>query len=620
MAISFTQALLIFAVVQVPLYFTMLLAADREGGTPAPDVPRRAGLGAIASIADKASFALSAAGLSLTLLADFRESVPYFVILSLALIMNALRIAVRGPSGLALASLILWHLMMYSGKAPAIDVAIGEGSEMVREMRLNDHWQFRWAHNPSYNPLPTVAFLQATLSRLTGANWYSYWLGQAVFLAILVAYDLAVYALAYAVTRDGRASLLSIPLVALTPETPIHQHPYQWGGNALVLIATALFLRAAGGEGARESLLAIAILFAGAILAHPTALSFPLLLASFLLILPLVRALPRPLRDRALAAEREMRRLARFALITIIITTAAFMLRALLTPGYAEYIYPAVRGALDGLANLARKLLSLSGLPSPPGEAGGAVHVPLYERAGVPWIRAYAWSYALAVATAYMLHALIRGRASLAELVLYATSAFFISAAYILYGLIKWTQFYWLNRTVYVFMPLVYPLAAKALVRILDGLKRARPGCHLLVALLGLALFAAVVPVAALDPNISPIQYAKVRQSEIVPLEPGDFVEARLVLEMGDGLTYYTYSHSAYKTGMYRLSTKPEEKAVGIWYPVLTTKLKSAVELYSFLLKLRPPNIVILTHSERRSADLCMNLVYNSHRNIIYVK
>jgi hypothetical protein len=614
MAISFTQALLVFAVVQVPLYFIMLLAADREGGTPAPDVPRRAGLGAIASIADKASFALSAAGLSLTLLADFRESVPYFVILSLALIMNALRIAVRGPSGLALASLILWHLVMYSGKAPAIDVAIGEGSEMVREMRSNDHWQFRWAHNPSYNPLPTVAFLQATLSRLTGANWYSYWLGQAVFLAILVAYDLAVYALAYAVTRDSRASLLSIPLVAVTPETPIHQHPYQWGGNALVLIATALFLRAAGGEGARVNLLAAAILFTGAILTHPTALSFPLLLASFLLMQQLVRA-TRLLRGKMLAARHEVRTLIKLAAIIIIIIVA--FVRSLLTPGYIEYIYPAVHNVLSGLAELAGKMLSP---PSSPGETGGTVHVPLYERAGVPWIQAYAWSYALAVATAYMLHALIRGRASLAELVLYATSAFFILAAYIGYGLIKLTQFYWLNRTVYVFMPLVYPLAAKALVRILDGLKRARPGCHLLVALLGLALFAAVVPVAALDPNISPIQYAKVRQSEIVPLEPGDFVEARLVLEMGDGLTYYTYSHSAYKTGMYRLSTKPEEKAVGIWYPVLTTKLKSAVELYSFLLKLRLPNIVILTHSERRSADLCMNLVYNSHRNIIYVK
>ncbi|MCC6020605.1 MAG: hypothetical protein LM577_04485 [Thermoproteaceae archaeon] len=584
MAISFTQALLVFAVVQVPLYFIMLLAADREGGTPAPDVPRRAGLGAIASIADKASFALSAAGLSLTLLADFRESVPYFVILSLALIMNALRIAVRGPSGLALASLILWHLVMYSGKAPAIDVAIGEGSEMVREMRLNDHWQFRWAHNPSYNPLPTVAFLQATLSRLTGANWYSYWLGQAVFLAILVAYDLAVYALAYAVTRDSRASLLSIPLVAVTPETPIHQHPYQWGGNALVLIATALFLRAAGGEGARVNLLAAAILFTGAILTHPTALSFPLLLASFLLMQQLVRA-TRLLRGKMLAARHEVRTLIKLAAIIIIVA----LVRSLLTPGYIEYIYPAVHNVLSGLAELAGKMLSP---PSSPGETGGTVHVPLYERAGVPWIQAYAWSYALAVATAYMLHALIRGRASLAELVLYATSAFFILAAYIGYGLIKLTQFYWLNRTVYVFMPLVYPLAAKALVRILDGLKRARPGCHLLVALLGLALLAAVAPVAAQDPNISPIQYAKIREAPQVKIDATLFLKASILVELSKSSnveTLWIYSKDIFvKKIVYTSAGLRTEYSY-------SSPIIEAAELYSFLNRERVPRLRALT-------------------------
>jgi hypothetical protein len=606
MTISFTQALLIFTFTQIPLYFLMLLVADKRGSGPAEGPSRRNGLDALAFTADKASFALSAVGLFLTLSTNFRETAPYFAMVSLALLTNVLGIILKGPSGLALGSFVLWHLMMYSDRAPAIDVAVGEGSGMVREMSLNDHWRFEWAHNPSYNPLPTVAFLQATLSRITGMNWYSYCLGQVVFLPALVAYDLAIYALTYVVTKDRRVALMSIPLVAITPETPIHQHPYQWSGNALVIMASALLVRAIEGERPGVNFMAIMLLFTGAILAHVTGLSYIFLLTSLLLV-AVLRRLPR---KRSLSASLNARWLARISGVLLVVLLA----RSVYTQGYLEYVYPSMASIYQGLANLIREFFM------PSGEMGGAVHVPLYERAGVPWIQAYAWSYALAVATAYVLYFLIRGRARLVEVALYITCALFLSIAYLGYGLFGLRQFYPLNRTTYVFIPLIYPLAAKALANTFGGLKRASSRPYFVAALVGLALFIAVAPIATQDPNISPIQYAKIRQCETVPIEPSDIAEAKFVLRASDGLAYYTYSHSTYKTGMYRLSTNPEERAVGIWYPVLTTRLKSAIELCSFLNKLRPPNMEVLMLSERRSADFDMNLVYNSYRDFVYVR
>jgi hypothetical protein len=606
MAISFTQALLMFTFIQIPLYLLFLLLVEKKGSVSTKSFSRREGLSILITFMDKISFTLSAVGLFLTLLTSFRETTPYFIILSLVLLMNALYTILRRPSGFVLGSFILWHLMMYSGKVPAIDVAVGEGSAMLREMRLNDHWEFTWAHNPSYNPLPTIAFLQATLSRITSMDWYSYYLGEIVFLSILIVYDLAMYTLTYTITKDGGAALMSIPLVAITPETPVHQHPYQWSGNALVLIAAALLARAIEGEKLGINFAAIMLLFTGAILAHPTGLSYIFLLIS-LLFIAISRRL---LHSRRLLASFNTRWLARISGILLII----LITRSIYVQGYLEYVYPSIESIVQGLVNLIREFF----MPSE--EIGGAVHVPLYERAGTPWIQAYVWSYALSVATAYVLYSLIRGRVKLMEFTLYATCALFISITYIGYALFKMVQLYPLNRTSYVFIPFTYPLVVKALTKIFGGLTYVSSKAYFIIALLGLTLLVVTAPIAAEDPNISPIQYAKMRQSEIVPLDLSDIVEATFILRVNERYAYYMYSHSMYKTGMYRLSTNPEERAVGIWYPVFTTKLKSAIELYSFLNKLQPPEMEVLTPSEWKNADFNMNLIYNSHRNFVYVK
>jgi hypothetical protein len=517
-------------------------------------------------------------------------------------------VALSKPSGLVFGTLILWHLMMYLDRVPAIDISGGEGVSMIREMRLNDHWQFEWAHNPSYNPLPTIAFLQATLSRITAINWYSYNLGLIRLLSLLVTYDLTMYAFTYAITGDKRMAILSIPLIALTPETPIHMHSYKWSGNALILIASTVSINVIKSRGHYASnFILILLLFTGAILTHATGLAYLFLLIFLLLTVNLAKIFPIKL-ERSTATSGIRQRLWHVLWILLIITVA----RSVHTYGYSEYIFPDVQGIFNGLVDLVKQLF----IPSE--EAEEVAHIPLYERTGIPWVQAYVWSYALSMATAYILRSLMRKKVDSTELALYITSTFFLPVTYIGYGLLKMREFYSLNTNTYVFLPFIYPLASKALTRIIERSSSNRKQ-YLALALSGLVLLTLAAPIAARDPNISPIQYAKARQSEVVTLDMGDFAEASFILKVNEVFTLYTFSCNMYMIGAYRLSYNPAEKAVGIWYPVLTTKLKAAIDSYSFLNKLRSPYVEVLTYSELEHANSNWNLIFNSQKDLVYV-
>jgi hypothetical protein len=577
MAVSFTQALLIFTIIQIILYLLMLMTVDKRADIPIGEFSRHKSSYILVNSLDKISFTVSSIGLTLTLLTNFRETTPYFIILSLVLLTSTLYIILRGPSGLILGSLTLWHLTMYLGKIPAIDIAVGEGSGMVREMRLNDHWDFRWAHNRSYNPIPTVAFIQATLSRITTMDWYSYSLGLIVFLAVLIAYDLAIYTLTYAVTRNSRIALLSIPLVAITPETPIHQHPYQWSGNALVLTATALLINVIRGEEPRINFLAITLLFTGAIFAHVTGLSYPFLLATLLLMKVAFKYLPQRGGTEVMFSTRQLTLILSVLLVILIV-------RSVYTHGYLAYIYPSATSIFQGLINLIKEFLT------PSEEISEVVHIPLYERAGVYWIQAYVWSFALSIATAYILYSLIKGKINLVEFTLYTTCALFIGVAFIGYGLLKMPSFYYMNRTTYVFIPLVYPLAAKTLAKILEGISCSSIRVYFIIALLGLTLFIAAAPIASQDPNISPIQYAKAREMSQFEINIALLLKASIVISLIqpvniDVLGVYSENLFIEKIVYTSAGLKTEY--------LYSNPLIKAMELYSFINGIRVPKLEV---------------------------
>ncbi|WP_187286338.1 hypothetical protein [Desulfurococcus mucosus] len=547
------------------------------------------------------SFALSATGLLLTLSTHFRETLPYFLITVLIPFLNVVT-AFYKPRGMIIASYVLWHLMLLLGNVPATGIAIGEGTGMLREMALNDHWRFEWAHNPSYNPLPTMAFIQATLSRVAGTDWYSWALGTTVFLGWAVAYDISVYLLTLYVTGETRAALLSIPLIAVTPETAIHQHPYQWSGNMLVLLASMVLVKAVQGmEKPTRYILLMTLLFTGAILAHATALAY-----IFVLLGLLATRYMYPLLGK-LHLRMEKTPIERIVLPATLVLVVIFFIRSLYVSGFAQYVMPSFLSVYNGLVGIIKSFL----IPTEEHEIGAAIHIPLYERAEVSPIQAYVWSYTASLATAYFIYALfLKRRVSSLQFSLYVTSVLILSVSFMGYSILKEKNFYLLNRTTYVFIPFIAPMASLTLSRIFGLLRRRKISLRAL-GLASMLMFIATAPIAAQDPNISPIQYARIRNSESVPLSMGDILIAKSFLgqlDVSSVSQLYLTSSRLYMTGMYRLT--PQGSAVGIWLPTYTSRFKEALGLTSFIDKLQLPAIHLSTDSSSYTGMYC-KLIYS---------
>ncbi len=593
--ISFTTALILFTVMLTGAYLGFLLAGGRS---EAFAVRRNRSISSALSIS---AFALSLIGVVLTLSTDFRETPPYFAIITLVPVLAIMSRAFGGYR-LDLTSIILWHIMMCFSKMPYIDVSIGEGSQMVREMRFNDHWDFKWAHNPSYNPIPTMAFIQATLSRIIGVSWCSYVLGAAIFFARAIAYDLAIYCLTHTLTNNSLASLTSIVLIAITPETALHQHPYQWSGNMLTLLALILIVKAFKKriEFWKTTIILITTLFTGSILSHPTGLSL-LILSTFSL---LSKEIVSTLRKFNLEIERNMSEL---PVIIPSILLAIFLFRAMYTYGYAGYVLPNLIAVYNGLIDFLKEFFI-------PGEKelGEAYHIPLYERAGISPMQAYAWSFVIAVATANMVYGLLKKRVEETKTLLYIATISIIFISFTGYAVIRLREFYVLNRTTYVFIPYIIPLAAEAIATTIT--KRSK-----VIALISLILLAISAPIASQDPNISPIQYAKARASETVELHLEDLLMAKIIMhnidvDMHQLYHLYIKSDEIFRTGRYRLVMNGS--AVGIWYPVYTSRLESALNLYSFINSL--PSIDVTTQIGENDIQN-LNLIFSTGNNEVYL-
>jgi len=573
-ALTFAMATLVFAILLTVAYLLGLLLG---GKTERKEAKLS---GAPAGLLTFSLYSLSVAGLILTLATDFRETPPYFALLALVLLLNILSLA-KGSRRCVLASLVLWHLTLLLGKIPEVDAGIGEGTGMVREMSLNDHWSFEWAHNPSYNPLPTIAFIQATLSRMTSVPWYSYRLGTALFIAWALAYDLALYTLALRVFKDERAALLTIPLLAITPETAIHQHPYQWSGNGLVILATSMLFKPGK---RREDLALLALLYAGALLAHATGLAFLVMT----LCIPLCSALSKIVTRLKVTVTNEKMRLSTALVAALLIVT---LYRSVYTAGYAGYVVPNILSIYQGFIDLWRRFF----LPTE--EIGEAQHIPLYERAGVPPIQGYVWAYSLALATAYMLHSFIRRRVDFYAFTLYLPTILISAVVFLGYGLLHVRELYWLNRTTYVFIPFSIPIAAKVLTEIIEKMKKGGFLSKVFsITLLGLFLMTG--PVAAQDPNISPIQYARIREVPQLEIDSTLLLKASIIAGIARSANVDVLWVHSRDTFVEKIVYTGAGLKTEYYY---SNALIKAIELYIFINRMKIPKLEALIENIHRA-------------------
>ncbi len=583
--ITFSTALIVFTPILIIVYLLMLLVADKYGRI---HEEKNTTDSKAFKVLQVFAIILPAIGLCLTLLTNFRETIPYYAILMFTFIINIISI-LKYPSKTILSSFILLHFMLMSGKLPETMISIGEGQQMDRALALNNRWEFQWAHNPSYNPIPTIATISVILSEIVALKWYSSLLQLLVFIAWALAYDLAIYLLTLKLSGDERTALLAVPLIAITPETAIHQHPYQWSGNMLVLLATIMLIYLLH---KRSSSLPITItlLFIGAILAHATGIIYLAILIAIYLVNVLIRNL-----NKTLVKEKPPFTFHKPMKILILFLLLIFFVRALYTSDYADYVLPNFANLYRGLIDLLREAFM------PETVTGEAHHIPLYERASVSSIQAYVWSFVISLSTAYIIHSLIKRSLRMLTLALYVCSILLLSISFLGYSIAKITSFYPLNRTVYTFIPLLVPMAAIVLARTIKAGPRKLWG----IVALSTILFLLTAPIAAQDPNISPISYAEIREAPPITIGPTEMAKASIIANLVDN----SYVNLGNKIIYIYSSETHIEKIVytgrgGVIEYTFTNPLLKATETYTFINSLPQLKITALREPSSNATSL----------------
>ena len=574
--ITFSKALPLFAIMITAICTSLLLKSKpslRKGYSP----PHRITL--------ILTFFLALLGAILTLALDFRESLPYYVMLIITTASITALSPHIGPRGrgLLLCSILMWQLMILYDQVPEACIALGEGTQMTRFMVKNGVWEFGAAHNPSYNPLPTVAFIITALDYATSLPWYNWFLVFSVFyLSLIVAYDLTIFSLTKEVTGSSTAGILAILLLTLTPQTNPLMHPYQWSGNLLVLISSLMFIRAVSKrKRARGAKICMIVSFASAILAHAT--------AGMSTFLPFMAIMVGYFSLHALKS-KEPSAIAVVNLRSSVLFTGALLLvialaRAVHTSGYVEYILPS-------LSAFFRELF----FPEAIGPAGEAWY-PLYERAGINPIQAYAWVLAPSLATALILTDLLKKKVEFWHLTLYVTAIVFIASAY-LQAAFSHAPTVKFNRLAYVWIPFMIPMGALALVRVLKGGR--------LIGVVSLALVLIAAPIATHDPNVSWRQYAEIRGGRAT-LSIADLTEAHSLLQLLDNVSEKLYIRSLECKGYAYLPS-------GERVEVLRNSLEEALNTIAFIHDIKLPKLQKLTIVDREFSK-----VYDSERSSVFM-
>jgi hypothetical protein len=348
-------------------------------------------------------------------------------------------------------------------------------------MVIYGKWLPELAHNPSYNPFPTMAFLRATLSYTTGIPWFSWFIAYTMLLITTLAFDLAVYSLALRATSSHNTAILAVIISALTPYLVVTGHAYQVPATIMWLLSIAILIKTL--ERPRKTdFIPIILLYVAAILTHATAyvvIVFPLMLALLKLVF-----------------ERKGVNLKIPPLVTtaIIIFLALGIFRVAYEELYAKYVYSLGYSGVEGLIT---RLLTLF-----TGEESIGFKLSLYDYKGIPFYQAFLWALTASSATAIVAYNVLRNSIDIIMLTFFVAGALFVGLGYLSAILTAVsTQLY---RGAYVAFSFFIPLAAEAIRRVINS----RKGSLALIIVFILAFSSFL---ATRDPEISPLYRLKSR-------------------------------------------------------------------------------------------------------------
>jgi hypothetical protein len=450
--------------------------------------------------------------------------------------------------------ILLWHLLLLGLAMPPDLLSITEGVHMTRTMIVYGKWIPELAHNPSYNPFPTMAFLRAALSYITGISWFSWFAAYIMLLITALAFDLAVYSLTLRMTSSYATAILAVIIGALTPYLVVTGHAYQVPATIMWLLSIAILIKTLR-EPKKVDFIPTILLYVAAILTHAT--------AYVVMIFPLMLILLKLIFER-----KEITLKIHPIMKTVIIIFLAFgIFRIAYEELYARYVYNL---GYSGIKSLIAKLSTLF-----VGEESIGIKLSLYDYSGVPFYQAFLWALTASLATAITIYSILRKRISIVTLTFFISGALFIGLGYSLATLVAVsTQLY---RGAYVAFSFLVPLAAEAIRKVIDS--RRKPLVTVIAFILIFSSF-----LATRDPEISPPYKLRSRgiPEEVLNMvaTQSDIVKASITvnlmneIKVFDNLTFY----SGYSLRFERLTTYG--KNVTMYYSRFSNALYKILYVY----------------------------------------
>jgi hypothetical protein len=497
---------------------------------------------------------------------------------------------------LMFAIVLLWHLLLLGLTMPPDLLSITEGVHMTRTMVIYGKWLPELAHNPSYNPFPTMAFLRVALSYTTGIPWFSWFIAYAMLLITTLAFDLAVYSLALRATPSHNTAILAVIISALTPYLVVTGHAYQVPATIMWLLSIAILIKTLR-EPKKADFIPIILLYVAAILTHTTAyvaMMFPLMLIILKLIFER--------KEMNLKIHPVMK-----AIIIIFLTLGIF--RIAYEELYVKYVYNL---GYSGIKSLVSNLLTLLTLSSE--EEGIRLKFSLYDYSGIPFYQAFLWALTASLATAITIYNMLRKRINIVILTSFISGALFIGLGYLSATLVVVsTQLY---RGTYVAFSFLIPLAAETIRKVINSRKRS-----LALIVIFILIFSSFL--ATRDPEISPLYKLKSRGIPEKVLDmaatQSDIVKADIIInsvneiEVFNNLTFY----SKYSLRFERLTTYGE--SIPMFYSRLSDALYKALYMRGYTIKDAPiANINIVDLSKLSTLTANYSIIINFGDEIVF--
>jgi len=475
--VSFSEGLWLFTVILIPVYLAIQLVSDRSAG-PEPRLFTDETKSMLSSIS-----MVSLALLTFALLhaPGFKESSTYPLLIVL---MTALLLYVIGMKhdsatfrGLILFSALLLHIIVLY--TPPYGLILDERSPALARMAIEGFYDpSRPLLNPIYNPFPMDVGLLLMFTEVSGLSPIAELSFSLISLSLVLVIDIVLYSLVRRLTGNWTVGVLAILIFAITPPANFIGHHAKLAGLMLVFVATFMLALEHQGRGSPWKSLTGKLAYVSGIFYHATA-GLGMFIVSGILATGFM--LKHFMREQEWE-EMFKSSMFRITLATFVVITFARWIYG----GGFELIVPSLR-------NYTLQMLEW--------DEGGGVAAPLYERAGVNPIQAYAWSTPVAMAISLVLYTIIRRKASHGALI---PSMAIGSGVFLLIGL---TGGYFRAGG---FAPSMYPgfglLMPAAAVVAWKALHSSRISALLLIGLL-----TASAVVAVQDPMLSPWRILEIR-------------------------------------------------------------------------------------------------------------